>query len=94
VFFYYGPKMFCTFFFNGHEIFLGLNIYMLFFNDINKSNPRKYITDKKNPYPNQAKRKKKEKKRELKIQTLLFKEFASILIHSISKINSLKNVHS
>jgi hypothetical protein len=67
---------------------------MLFFNDINKSNPRKYITDKKNPYPNQAKRKKKEKKRELKIQTLLFKEFASILIHSISKINSLKNVHS
>ena len=65
---------------------------MLFFNDINKSNPRKYITDKKNPYPNQAKR--KLKKRELKIQTLLFKEFASILIHSISKINSLKNVHS
>jgi hypothetical protein len=39
---------------------------MLFFNDINKSNPRKYITDKKNPYPNQAKRKKKEKKERVK----------------------------
>jgi hypothetical protein len=39
------------FFFYGHEIFLGLNIYMLFFNDINKSNPTKYIiTEKKNPY--------------------------------------------
>lgn len=45
---------------------MGLNIYMLFFNDINKSNPRKYITDKKNPYPNQAKRKKKEKKERVK----------------------------
>jgi hypothetical protein len=39
---------------------------MLFFNDINKSNPRKYITDKKNPYPNQAKRKKKKKKERVK----------------------------
>ena len=45
---------------------MGLNIYMLFFNDINKSNPRKYITDKKNPYPNQAKRKKKKKKERVK----------------------------
>jgi hypothetical protein len=39
---------------------------MLFFNDINKSNPRKYITDKKNPYPNQAKRKKKKKEERVK----------------------------
>lgn len=45
---------------------MGLNIYMLFFNDINKSNPRKYITDKKNPYPNQAKRKKKKKEERVK----------------------------